>query len=158
MKENLLKVFRQYLTGALSPQKAALAVSLGVLWGIFPIVGTTTGLCTISGLLSRLNLALINGVNYLLYPLQLLLIIPFMQLGSFVTTIPNLNLPSGVDDLKAFMFDREVSAMSFEVLNTLLNAVVGWALLAPLAAVVAGVATLTVMKNKKQRRIAAVYS
>lgn len=156
MKENLLKIFRQYLTGALDRRKVALAIGLGILWGVFPMLGTTTGLCTVSGLFLRLNLALINAVNYLLYPIQLLLIIPFMKLGGFFTKKPNLNLPSGVADLKAFITGSKLTDVSFEVFNTLLNAVIGWLLVAPFAAVLAGVSVLFIMKmrNGKQCQVA----
>jgi len=45
------------------------------------VVGATTLLCTLAAVLLRLNLPAIQLVNYLIYPLQLVLLLPFMHLG-----------------------------------------------------------------------------
>lgn len=70
------------LTRGLSPRKAAVAVALGAWLGIVPVLGATTVLCLLTGRLLRLNYAVLLMTNVLVYPLQLLLLIPFMDLGS----------------------------------------------------------------------------
>lgn len=50
--------------------------------GIFPVIGTTTMLCLVVSLGLRLNPVAIQLTNWLVYPAQLLLIIPFVTLGS----------------------------------------------------------------------------
>jgi hypothetical protein len=70
------------LTRGLSPRKAALAVALGAWLGVVPLLGATTLLCLLAGWLLRLNHAVLQMSNLLVYPLQLLLLIPFMDLGA----------------------------------------------------------------------------
>jgi uncharacterized protein (DUF2062 family) len=65
-----------------SPQKLAWSLAAGLLIGIFPVLGTTTVLCLALAFLFRLNIAASQLANHLVYPLQLLLIIPFIRLGS----------------------------------------------------------------------------
>ena len=70
-----------FLQGA-SPRKLALMVSLGLIIGIFPMVWGGTLLCMAAAFLLRLNQAGIQAVNYLAYPLQIALFVPFYRLGS----------------------------------------------------------------------------
>lgn len=83
------------LKQGITPQKISLAVVLGVLLGIAPVLGTTLVSCTIAALALRLNLALIQIVNNLVYPLQLLLLIPFVQAGQKLFGAPPMPLSAG---------------------------------------------------------------
>ncbi len=87
----LLALLRQGIT----PEKLALSVALGVVLGVFPALGTTTLLCTGAALLLRLNLPAIQLVNYLVYPLQLVLLVPFLQAGSRVMGGSVMRMPIG---------------------------------------------------------------
>ena len=62
----------------------ALTCSLGIVIGIFPVFGTTTLLCLAVSIVFRLNIPIMQLLNYLVAPLQLLLIIPFISAGSYV--------------------------------------------------------------------------
>ncbi|HEY0262929.1 MAG TPA: DUF2062 domain-containing protein [Granulicella sp.] len=68
-------------TGA-TPEALAWSIAVGLALGINPLVGTSTILCLAAALLFRLNLAAAQLANYAAYPLQLLLIVPFIALGS----------------------------------------------------------------------------
>ena len=85
---HILDLLKQGIT----PQKIALAVALGVLLGIAPVLGTTIVSCTVAALALGLNLPLIQLVNNLVYPLQLLLLIPFVQAGQRLFGEPPLPL------------------------------------------------------------------
>jgi len=75
-------------TGA-SPRRLAWSIAIGLLIGINPLLGTATTLCLIIAIAFRLNLAASQLANYAVYPLQLLLLVPFLQLGSrFFHTAP----------------------------------------------------------------------
>src|SRR5262245_35096989 len=79
------------LTQGVTPEKIALTVALGIALGVFPILGSSTVLCVIAGILIRLNQPIIQAVNYLVYPLQLVLLIPFYRAGEHLlgrTPIP----------------------------------------------------------------------
>jgi hypothetical protein len=70
------------LTGqGMTADTLALCVALGLVLGIFPVLGCPTLFCAIAALTLRLNLPAIQAVNYLVYPLQLALLVPFVRLG-----------------------------------------------------------------------------
>lgn len=87
-----MKFSRKYITNMLvqalsqgiTPRKLALTCALGVVIGIFPVFGTTTLICLGLAILFRLNIPIMQFVNYLVAPLQLLLIIPFIKIGTYV--------------------------------------------------------------------------
>ena len=68
--------------GGLSDEKIAFSLMLGVLTGCFPVLGGTTVLGFILAGIFRQNLAIIQAINWLLAPIQLILIIPLIRLGS----------------------------------------------------------------------------
>ena len=61
------------LKKGMSRKRVSLCIALGITPGIFPVLGTTTVLCAAAAILLRLNLPLIQLVNYAVYPLQLIL-------------------------------------------------------------------------------------
>lgn len=69
------------LTQGVTPEKIALTLALGGVLGIFPILGACTILCAGAAIWLRLNQPIIQLVNYLVYPLQVLLLIPFYRAG-----------------------------------------------------------------------------
>ena len=69
------------LKQGVTPEKLALTVALGLVLGIFPILGATTLLCGFAAIVLRLNQPVIQLVNYFAYPVQLALIIPIYQAG-----------------------------------------------------------------------------
>lgn len=69
------------LKQGITPEKIALTLALGGVLGIFPILGACTVLCAVAGVWLRLNQPIIQLVNYLVYPLQVLLLIPFYRAG-----------------------------------------------------------------------------
>ena len=82
----LLLLLKQGVT----PQKLSLSVALGLVLAIFPVLGTTTLLCAAAALVLKLNMPAIQLVNYLAYPLQLLLLIPFLKAGRLLFKAPPL--------------------------------------------------------------------
>jgi uncharacterized protein (DUF2062 family) len=67
-----------------SPQKLAWSIAVGLLVGINPILGSTTVFCLAAAFLLRLNVAASQLANHLVYPFELLLLIPFIRLGDVV--------------------------------------------------------------------------
>lgn len=79
------RCLRQVLAGqlrqGLSPQQLALALALGGTLGCMPLLWGTSLLGALLALRLRLNLALVQLINYLCYPLQILLFIPYLKGG-----------------------------------------------------------------------------
>jgi hypothetical protein len=116
-----------YLQQGITPHKLALTVALGLLFGIFPILGTSTLLCTLIALAFRLNMAVIQLINYLVYPLQLLLLLPFIRIGEmiFQTKSSILSVDYLIQTFKAGWWQAMLSSK-----DVLLLGFTGWCLVA----------------------------
>lgn len=77
LNKQLVAVLKQ----GTSPGKLAVCVSGATALGLFPVLGSTTLLVTLFSISFRLNLPAAQLVNFLVYPLQIILLIPFMQAG-----------------------------------------------------------------------------
>ena len=89
-QHKLVRLIVALLSEGMTPHKIALTLALGMMLGATPVLGTTTILCALAAVVFRLNLPLIQAVNFLVYPLQLLLLIPFMQAGQWIFHQPPL--------------------------------------------------------------------
>lgn len=69
------------LAQGITPEKIALSLAFGIVLGVFPVLGSTSVLCTAAALVFGLNLPAIQMVNWLIYPMQLLFLVPFIRLG-----------------------------------------------------------------------------
>jgi len=76
--------FRISPEAGLTPEKLAFSVTIGIIAGIFPVLGTTTLLSLFFTLLFRQNIVIVQSVQWLFALLQIILIIPFMQFGAFL--------------------------------------------------------------------------
>jgi uncharacterized protein (DUF2062 family) len=84
----IIDLLRQGIT----PEKIAQSLAFGIVLGVFPVLGSTTILCALAAIVFRLNLPAIQLVNYLIYPLQLALLIPFIRFGEVLFRAPHLPL------------------------------------------------------------------
>jgi len=84
------------LKRGLTPEGLAAAVTVSLALGINPIIGSTTVLCLLAGRLCRLNHVVMQTVNHLAYPLQLLCLVPFVRLGEKLTGADPLPLSPGL--------------------------------------------------------------
>ncbi|MEM1405547.1 MAG: DUF2062 domain-containing protein [Bacteroidota bacterium] len=89
-----------FLNNGTSVKSLALALALSVVLGLFPVPGSTTLLCFLVAIVGNYNIAVMQLINYLIYPIQLLLIIPLMALGSALLGLDmGLFTVSGMVDL-----------------------------------------------------------
>ena len=84
IRTKLLSCVKTMLKEGMSLKKIALCIALGTVLGIFPILGTTTLLCTVAAVFLRLNLPAIQAINYMVYPLQLVMLAPFYNAGNWL--------------------------------------------------------------------------
>jgi uncharacterized protein (DUF2062 family) len=123
----LLELLRQGVT----PEKLALSIALGAVFGVLPAIGWNTALCALIALIWRLNVPAIQLVNYSLYPVQIALLLPFFRLGEKLFRAPHL--PISVSQIYAMAHTDLWGAIKF-FWTTAWHALVVWALLAPFAA------------------------
>lgn len=113
----------------MSSKKLSLCIALGAVLGIFPVLGTTTVLCAAAAFALRLNPALIQAVNYGVYPLQLILL-PFFY-GAGTRLFHNQSERySGKILAETMQYDMWGSLTAF--LDSTLAAVSFWMLAGPL--------------------------
>jgi hypothetical protein len=125
---------RNLLRQGMTPGKVAFTVVLGLVFCVFPIVGIPTLLCTVAAVVGRMNLPLIQAVNYAGAPLQWLLIVPFLRIGEKVTGSDRLPLtPAQV----RHAIEDEGLGFFVTFAEAGLHAALGWLLVCPLVAVVA---------------------
>ena len=74
----------EWLRQGISPRRLALTLALGFTIGCFPVVGIPTAICALIALALRLNQPAIQAANYVVMPLQLLLVVPFVRLGGWL--------------------------------------------------------------------------
>ena len=84
----VLALLRQGMT----PEKLALSITLGLALGVVPVLGSTSLLCFLAALLLGLNQPAIQLVNFVAYPLQLAMLVPFLRLGERLFGAPPMGL------------------------------------------------------------------
>ena len=121
----LLALLRQ----GVSPRELALCVALGTTIGLIPVLGVSTLLCALAALVLGLNMPAIQLVNYLLSPLQLLLIIPLLRFGERLVGAPPF--PVTLESARALFAQGVIHAI--QVLATAIgHATLAWLVLAPM--------------------------
>jgi uncharacterized protein (DUF2062 family) len=83
-----LEPIRRLLIQGVSARGLALSLAIGLGLGTFPVLGSTTLLCAAAAVMLRLNQPAIQLVNYVAYPLQLLLLIPLLRAGAALLGAP----------------------------------------------------------------------
>ncbi|MGD1106067.1 MAG: DUF2062 domain-containing protein [Terracidiphilus sp.] len=76
------------LRQGLRPEKLSFTIALGITLGVIPVLGSTVLLCALAAIAFRLNVAAIQLVNWLVYPFQLALLIPFYRIGGWMFKTP----------------------------------------------------------------------
>ncbi|MBN2519070.1 MAG: DUF2062 domain-containing protein [Bacteroidales bacterium] len=94
LKKRLLFPLVEFLKQGMSPQKLSLMLCLGLTFGVVPFIGVNTILLIILAIIFRLNIIAIQIVNYFVYPLQIILYIPFMKVGQFIFNGPEISFSS----------------------------------------------------------------
>lgn len=124
----LLTPLISFLKQGLSPRNLALCVALGVTLGTFPMLGSTTLLCTVVALALRLNIPAIQLINYFIYPFQLALFIPFIRAGEMLFGIEPIPLDLG---MIFSMLQHDPLAAVQSLWWTNMRAIVAWAITVP---------------------------
>jgi uncharacterized protein (DUF2062 family) len=134
LKRRLVRPILDLLTQGITPERIALSVVFGLALGMFPVLGSSTLLCALAAVFFRLNLPTIQIVNYFVYPLQLVLVVPFMRLGGIIFRGAPVRL-SLTQMIELFRADRQHAMKALWGLGV--QAVGAWSLVVPPLAVVA---------------------
>jgi uncharacterized protein (DUF2062 family) len=120
----------QQLKQGVTPEKLALSLSLGVVVSVMPVLGVTTLVALALSAVLRLNHVAVVAANYAAYPLQIVLFIPFFQVGAWITSGPPV----------PFSFTQVQAELAAGIWPTVVKyaeanarAMAAWLLLAPFA-------------------------
>jgi uncharacterized protein (DUF2062 family) len=126
-----------------------MALTLGVVVGIVPVLGVTTGLCALLAVALRLNQPAIQLANYVAYPLQLLLFIPFFQAGARLFGRPPIAF--SLSQLQAELAGDALGTIGRYLLDNL-RGLAAWGLAAPLLGAVLYLLALGILSRLPQLR------
>jgi uncharacterized protein (DUF2062 family) len=123
--EPLMAMLRQGTT----PRKLSCSLACGVVCGLFPVLGTTTMVSAGVALAFGLNLPAVQLVNYLIYPLQLALIVPFIRAGEVILHAQSTRLSLG--EMVAIFRHNHLEGLHI-LWRLALQGIVAWLLIAPI--------------------------
>ena len=126
----LVRPITDLLTQGITPAKIALSIAVGLVLGVFPALGWTTLLCLVAALWLKLNVPAMQLVNYLVYPLQLALLVPFIRAGEWLFRAPKLAI--SLQQILTMVRENVWHAVTSLWVATI-HAIVVWALVAPVA-------------------------
>jgi uncharacterized protein (DUF2062 family) len=128
-RQKFIEPLKGFLKQGLSYKDLALSIAIGVTLGTIPVLGVTTILCALAAIVLRLNLPVIQFANYLVYPLQIVLLVPFYYLGDFFFGARGDLSFDSLKDMLTGITHKETMTMLFD---STLNAVGAWLLISPL--------------------------
>ena len=137
------------LKQGVTPHELALSIAFGFVLGILPILGVTTSLCAIVAVIFKLNQVAIQTVNYLAYPVQITLFVPFIYLGEKIYQRP----PTALDInsiLEQFKSSFIIACQKYFILG--LMGATAWLIIAPIIFIIIYLFSKFILKkfiNKK---------
>lgn len=116
------------LTQGITPEKIALTLAVGSALALFPILGSTTLLCLLVGIMLRLNQPMIQMVNFLCTAIHFPLIFACVHAGQWL-----FNVPRAPFNIRYFAMLLWQDPMRFlhRFGATAFHAIVVWAIAAP---------------------------
>lgn len=133
------------LKQGLTPKELCQSIIVSGLISTIPILGVSTFMITTVSLKRKLNFPVMISLSYLMWPVQILLIIPFIRVGEFIFSVPR-NHHTVEEIISSFQssFFQTLSQLSL----ALLCGFGGWLLTAVPAAVgIYGVTLLFLKRN-----------
>jgi uncharacterized protein (DUF2062 family) len=139
------------LKQGLTPKELSQSIIVSGLISTIPILGVSTFMITTVSLKQKLNLPVMISLSYLMWPVQILLIIPFIRVGEFIFSVPHSH-HTVEEIINSFQnsFFHTLSQLSFELLCGL----GGWILTAvPIAVGIYWVSLLFLKEEKKRKSV-----
>jgi len=131
MRRKLTDLLKNMFAQGVSPRNLALTISLGVFIGTIPVLWGSTLICAGFAVLFRLNHPGIQAANYLVYPMQLALIVPFYRIGAGIFPWG----PSVSPDIFSKGINKEWLVNFVPIVAATLKALAAWFLIASPVAV-----------------------
>jgi len=82
------KKLKAFLAQGLSPNMMALSITIGVVIGLMPLLVVNMWVILLLALFIRINVPLALFINYAIWPVHLMMILPFIKLGCITLRVP----------------------------------------------------------------------
>lgn len=132
------------LTQGLTPHKIALTVAVGSSIALFPILGTTTMICLLVGIVLKLNQPIIQAVNYACTPIHFPFIFFSFRWGNKWFGNPDTHL--AFRPMMRLLREHPIDFVTTYSM-TALHAILVWAILIPFWAIAVYYITLPIMRG-----------
>jgi uncharacterized protein (DUF2062 family) len=147
-KTKLILIF----TYGLSPVQLALILSFGITLGLFPFIGLTSILCFIFAFIFRLNMVVIQLVNWVVSPLQLVMLVPFYKMGKYfsVEWFNNAMIKINIEAFASNEFIQKIISL----VNSQILAIFGWLFICiPMALIIYFISLLIYKKYLNRKKL-----
>ena len=119
------KLIIDLLNEGKSVSELSIAISIGMLLGIFPVLGVTTVTCIALGKIFKLNIPTLLAANYVVFPIQVVMIYALIKTGEFI-----FNLENQIDyEFFKTLLEEDLLVIVQTLGYNLLAAVASWTLL-----------------------------
>ena len=149
LKRRLVRPILELLRQGVTPEKIALSVALGAALGVIPVLGWSTTLCAIAAIVLRLNLPAIQITNYIVYPVQIALLVPFFRWGEKLFRAPHF--PISVPQIYALFHAGAWIAIKL-LWTTIWHAIIVWSMIAPVFVGLVYAILLPLLRRAMQRQ------
>ena len=149
--KHLRNACRRIIEQGLAPKPFALAVATGATIGVLPTVWGTSVICLFLAWCLRLNHVVVQTANYLVYPLQIALFLPFSSCGKKL-------FPFWFSHTPAFslnLLTSNWSQLDNAIIATQLSALLGWILTTPALSVALYLCTFKLCQYRNKHNLGA---
>lgn len=130
--QKVKNVIAQQLSQGTTPHDIALTFALALFLGLIPLLGTTTTLCILFAWMFKLNQPLIQLLNYVFYPLQLIGIPTFLYIGESILQSPHTTIYP-TEMATQFFADWKLFFVKYGMAG--LHALLAWIIIAPILSI-----------------------
>jgi uncharacterized protein (DUF2062 family) len=129
-RRNAIVPVFELLRQGVTPEKLALSLAIGMALGCAPILGVTTILAFGICYATRLNPVAMQLTNYLMYPAQIILFIPFIRVGEILFRARRLRISTA--QVESLFHSSPANAMHL-LWTAIWHALIVWLIVAPVA-------------------------
>ncbi len=140
----------------LNPVQLALILSFGITLGLFPFIGLTSILCFIFAFIFRLNMVVMQLVNWVVAPLQLVMLVPFYQMGEYfsIEWFNNAIIKINIEAFASNEFLKKIISL----VNSQILAIFGWIFICIPMALIIYFSSLFIYRKYLNRKKSSIVS
>lgn len=132
------------LTQGISVEKLSWTLAAATVFGLFPILGSTTIVCGLVGLIFKLNQPILQVFKTLFYPLHLVTILVFIRFGQSLFGVDPI--PFSITQLLE-RFNEDMMQFIRDFGMAALHGIIAWAIFAPFIALTIKLITTPLLRK-----------